>query len=165
MPLASLDLAALYSEHRLGLVKLAVLLVDDLASAEDVVHDSFLNLHRNVHMLRDQSAALGYLRTSVVNGSRSMLRRRGTARAYLAANEPGFAADADADVLLQDEQREVLAAVSRLPERQQEVLKLRYWSELSEVEIAEALGISRGAVKSHASRALAKLEKTLGGAR
>jgi RNA polymerase sigma factor (sigma-70 family) len=55
----------------------------------------------------------------------------------------------------------VLAAVQTLPTRQREVLVLRYWSNLTEAEIATAMGISRGAVKSQASRALDKLEELL----
>lgn len=159
---AVLDVAALYAEHRLALVRLAALLVDDVPSAEDVVHDAFLALHRNAARVRDPQAALAYLRTSVVNGARSALRRRGTARRHLKVAEPEAVPGADADALLAAEHAEMLAAVRRLPQRMQEVLALRYWSGLSEAEIAAALGISRGAVKSAASRALDKLEKTMG---
>jgi RNA polymerase sigma-70 factor (sigma-E family) len=158
------DVPALYARHRLPLVRMAILLVDDQASAEDVVQDAFIGLHRNQGKIRDPQAAIGYLRTSVVNHARSMLRRRGTARKHLKAAEPEAIAGADSDVLLAEEHREVLAAVRTLPPRQQEVLALRYWSNLSEAEIAEALGISRGAVKSQASRAIDKLEHLLGGA-
>lgn len=165
IPAVKLDLAALYAQHRLGLVRMAVLLVDDIASAEDVVHDSFLSLHRNAANLRDPDAALGYLRTSVVNGCRSLLRRRGTVRAHMKAADPEVGPPADLEVLVADEHREVLEAVRRLPERQQEVMVLRYWSNLSEAAIAEALGISRGAVKSHASRAMHTLGQLLGGQR
>ena len=63
--------------------------------------------------------------------------------------------------MLAEEHREVLAALKQLPNRQREVLVLRYWSDLSEAQIADALGISRGTVKSTASRALAALEKIM----
>ena len=56
-----------------------------------------------------------------------------------------------------------MGAVRRLPQRQREVLVLRYYSDLSEKQIAEALDISPGAVKSHAHRALAALRDTMGG--
>jgi RNA polymerase sigma-70 factor (sigma-E family) len=158
------DVPALYASHRLPLVRMAILLVDDQASAEDVVQDAFIGLHRNQAKVRDPQAAIGYLRTSVVNHARSMLRRRGTVRKHLKAAEPEAIAGADSEVLLAEEHREVLAAVRTLPPRQQEVLVLRYWSNLSEAEIAESLGISRGAVKSQASRAMDKLEQLLGGA-
>ena len=157
-----IDLAALYADNRLPLVRLAALLVDDLAGAEDVVHDAFLALHRDPGRIRDPQAAVAYLRTSVVNGARSVLRKRGTARKYLRVGEPDSAPPADADTMLAAEHAEMLAAVRTLPQRMQEVLALRYWSGLSEAEIAAALGISRGAVKSTASRALDRLEKLMG---
>ena len=153
-------LAELYAAHRLGLVRLAILLVDDLASAEDVVQDAFTAFAARESRLRDPGAALGYLRVSVVNKSRSALRRRRTARGYTPPHEvepDGPAARA----VLSEEHREVLTALDQLPPRQREVLVLRYWSGLSEVEIASALDISRGTVKSTASRALAALEKIL----
>lgn len=153
-------LAELYAAHRLGLVRLAILLVDDLASAEDVVQDAFAAFARMGSRLREPAAALGYLRVSVVNGSRSALRRRRTARGYTPPREVEPDGP-DARAVLSEEHREVLAAMDELPPRQREVLVLRYWSGLSEAEIAIALDISRGTVKSTASRALAALQKIL----
>jgi RNA polymerase sigma-70 factor (sigma-E family) len=157
------DIPALYEIHWRPLVRLAVLLVDDVSSAEDVVQDAFISLHRKVDSLRDPDAALAYVRTSVVNLSRSVLRRRHVARKHLKVAEPEATAAADHDVLLRDEHRATLAAVHDLPQRQQEVLILRYWSGLSEQEIARTLGISVGSVKSAASRARAALERVLEG--
>lgn len=150
----------LYAAHRLSLVRLAILLVDDFASAEDVVHDAFAAYVAKAPRLRDPSARLAYLRMAVVNGSRSALRRRRTARAYQPPHDVEPARPDDL-AILSEEQREVLAALDRLPPRQREVVVLRYWSGLSETEIAAALGISRGTVKSTASRALDALEKIL----
>jgi RNA polymerase sigma-70 factor (sigma-E family) len=154
------DLADLYAAHRLGLVRLAILLVDDLASAEDVVQDAFTAFAARGKDLRDPAAALGYLRVSVVNGARSALRRRRTARAYVPPREVEPDRP-DARAVLNEEHREVLAALDRLAPRQREVLVLRYWSGLSEAEIATTLGISRGSVKSTASRALTALQQHL----
>jgi RNA polymerase sigma-70 factor (sigma-E family) len=160
------DVSTLYAAHRLALVRLATLLVDDQASAEDVVQDAFLGLYRNRDRVRDRDAAVGYLRTAVVNRARSALRQRGTARRFLRTTTEERAEDVDAGVLLADEQHAVLQAVRELPPRQQEILVLRYWSGLSEAEIAQTLGISRGAVKSQASRGIDKLETIMkGGAR
>jgi RNA polymerase sigma-70 factor (sigma-E family) len=151
---------ALYRAHRLALVRLAILLVDDLPTAEDVVQDAFAGFLSRIRSLDDPDKGLAYLRTAVVNNARSALRRRRTARAFVAPHEveldgpPGRA-------ILAEEHREVLAALRELPHRQREVLVLRYWSELSEAQIADALGISRGTVKSTASRGLAALERTL----
>lgn len=154
------QLGELYAAHRLRLVRMAVLLVDDLGCAEDVVQDAFAAFAARGGRLRDPNAALGYLRTSVVNGCRSALRRRRTARAYVPPHEvePD---EPEARAVLSEEHREVLAAMGHLAPRQREVLVLRYWSGLSEAEIATTLGISRGAVKSTASRALDALEKFL----
>lgn len=154
------DIAELYAAHRLALVRLAVLLVDDIASAEDVVQDAFAALARRRGALDDPSKALAYLRVAVVNTARSALRRRRTARAYVPTREVPADTPEDSTVLA-EEHREVLDAVRQLPPRQREVLVLRYWSGLSEAEIAATLDISPGTVKSTASRALDALERTL----
>jgi len=162
---APLDLAALYAAHRLPLARFALLLVDDMATAEDVVHDAFIALQQHQSRLRNPAAAVGYLRTTVVNNCRSVLRKRQTARRHLSLVRDTHAEAADSELLLAATQQEVLTALRRLPRRQQEVLALRYWGNLSEAEIAEALGISRGAVKSNASRGMDKLQAMLGASR
>jgi RNA polymerase sigma factor (sigma-70 family) len=86
-------------------------------------------------------------------------------RKHLRVAEPDHVDGADFHVLLSAEHREALDALRQLPRRQQEVLVLRFWSGLSEAEIADALGISPGSVKSSASRGMAKLAKMLGGGR
>jgi RNA polymerase sigma-70 factor (sigma-E family) len=146
----------IYRSHRMGMVRLAILLVDDQASAEDVVQEAFAGLFRNWSGLRDNAAAVGYLRTAVVNGSRSMLRRRRTARAYVPPH-PGTERSAESLALLTAEHQAVVTALGDLAPRQREVLVLRYYGGLSEAEIAEATGLSKGTVKSTASRAVAKL--------
>jgi RNA polymerase sigma-70 factor (sigma-E family) len=152
-PGAPLTLADLYRDHRMRLVRLAVLLVDEPATAEDVVQEAFAGLHRHWSGLRDEAAAVGYLRTAVVNGSRSVLRRRKTAREYVAPHQVN-ARSAESLAMLSAEHQAVVDALGTLPPRQREVLVLRYYGGLSEAEIAEAAGITRGTVKSTASRAL-----------
>ena len=157
-PAGPRTLEDLYREHRMRFVRLAILLVDDPATAEDVVQEAFTGLHRHWSRLRDENAALGYLRTAVVNGSRSVLRRRRTAREYT----PPHTADArsaESLAMLSAEHQAVVSALSQLPRRQREVLVLRYYGGLSEAEIAEATGISRGTVKSTASRGLDAISK------
>jgi RNA polymerase sigma-70 factor (sigma-E family) len=151
----------LYREHRMRFVRLAILLVDDPATAEDVVQEAFTGLYRHWAGLRDEHAALGYLRTAVVNGSRSVLRRRRTAREYT----PPHTADArsaESLAMLSAEHQAVVSALGQLPRRQREVLVLRYYGGLSEAEIAEATGISKGTVKSTASRGLEAIGKLVG---
>jgi RNA polymerase sigma-70 factor (sigma-E family) len=157
---ADAALEELYEAHYVGLVRLAVLLVRDRGVAEEVVQDSYVALHRRWHSLEDPARAIGYLRTTVVNRSRSVLRHR----AVVARNVPlpmPDAPGADAASLDQERRRAVLDAMRALPRRQREVLALRYYLDYSEREIAEALEISQGAVKSHASRGAATLRQLL----
>jgi RNA polymerase sigma-70 factor (sigma-E family) len=161
-PGAAAAVTELYARHALGLVRLAVLLVGDRASAEDIVQDAFLGLYRRWDRLPDTSAPLAYVRTSVVNGCRTALRRRSRASQVGNFAEPP-AESAEAVALLSEEQREVAGALRRLPERQREALVLRYYLDLSEAEIATAMGISRGTVKSATSRALAAVGRTVRG--
>jgi RNA polymerase sigma-70 factor (sigma-E family) len=156
MDRADVTIDDIYRTHRMGMVRLAILLVDDQASAEDVVQEAFAGLFRNWGGLRDNAAAIGYLRTAVVNGSRSMLRRRRTARAYVPPHA-GTERSAESLALLTAEHQAVVSALGDLAPRQREVLVLRYYGGLSEAEIAEATGLSKGTVKSTASRAVAKL--------
>ncbi|MEV7279313.1 sigma-70 family RNA polymerase sigma factor [Streptomyces sp. NPDC093111] len=155
------DLTELYQARRLDMVRLALFLVDDLHTAEDVVQDAFTALCRthgtSLDGLKDPGA---YLHTAVVNAARSVLRRRRTARAYTPPHQ-GPGAPVDEELLLAEEHRHVLDALAQLTRRQREVLVLRYWSELTEAQIARTLGLSCGTVKSTASRALDALEKKL----
>ncbi|MCW0215007.1 MAG: SigE family RNA polymerase sigma factor [Pseudonocardia sp.] len=159
-PATPLTLADLYRDHRMRLVRLAVLLVDQSATAEDVVQEAFTGLHRHWSGLRDEAAAVAYLRTAVVNGSRSVLRRRRTAREYVAPHAVN-ARSAESLAMLSAEHQSVVDALGSLPPRQREVLVLRYYGGLSEAEIAAAAGISRGTVKSTASRALDTVARVL----
>ncbi|WP_250007869.1 RNA polymerase sigma factor [Actinoplanes sp. M2I2] len=152
----------LYHERRLGLVRLAFLMVDDLPTAEDIVQDVFTALYqRHGADLRTVAEPHAYLTTGVMNAARSALRRRRSARAYVPP-APGLAPAAEDEVLLDQGDREVLGALGKLTARQRQVVVLRYWSELSEQEIADTLRVSRGTVKSTASRALTILRGLLG---
>ncbi|MBD0745990.1 SigE family RNA polymerase sigma factor [Streptomyces sp. CBMA152] len=155
-------LTELYVARRLDMVRLALFLVDDLPTAEDVVQDAFAAMCRRYGTSLDGLKDPGsYLHTAVVNASRSVLRRRRTARAYIPPHEnPG--PPVDEGLLLAEEHRQVLDALGELTNRQREVLVLRYWSELTEAQIAQTLGLARGTVKSTASRALDILERKLG---
>ncbi|MEU8823219.1 sigma-70 family RNA polymerase sigma factor [Streptomyces sp. NPDC048636] len=151
----------LYRARRLDMIRLAVSLVDDRHTAEDVVQEAFAAVcRRHGSRLDSLQDAHAYLHTAVVNGARSVLRRRRTARAYTPPHHTE-GAPVDERLLLAEEHREVLDALARLTRRQREVLVLRYWSDLTEAQIAETLNVSRGTVKSTASRALDTLEKLL----
>jgi RNA polymerase sigma-70 factor (sigma-E family) len=153
-------LVRLYDAHYAELVRVAILLVRDRETAEDVVQDAFVQMCRRWSRLEDKGNAVGYLRTSVLNGARSALRRRGVARRQ-PAPEAGQAPGADETALDRSQRDVVLAALQRLPRRQREVLVLRHYLDLPEGEIAALLGISRGSVKTHASRGAAALRASL----
>ncbi len=154
---------ALYQAHGVGLIRLAVVMLGDRPAAEDVVQEAFCGLYRRWDHLDDPGNALRYLRSSVLNGCRSVLRNRG--RLYLRlGQEPGrpdSVESAESTALVGEEHRAVLAALRRLPDRQRAALVLRFYLELSEAEIAQAMGISQGTVKSTVSRALAALGRLL----
>ncbi len=150
----------LYAVHYAGLVRLAALLLRDHAVAEEAVQDAFVSLHRRWRRLRDTRNAAAYLRTSVVHNTRSIQRRRA-----VAAKHPDDvlldAPSAESGAMRAASSRAVVEALQLLPRRQREALVLRYYADLSEAEIAETMKISRGAVKSHASRGMAALRANL----
>jgi RNA polymerase sigma-70 factor (sigma-E family) len=154
----------LYAAHWTGLVRLAWLLLRDDLAAEEVVQEAFVAVHRRWDSLRDPAGAAAYLRRAVVNGARSSLRHRGVEERHLAreradAGTPGRRTEASAEdrVLGSEARRSMVQALGGLPQRQREVLTMRYYLDLSEAEIADALGISAGSVKAHAHRGLATL--------
>jgi RNA polymerase sigma-70 factor (sigma-E family) len=156
---ADRSLEQLYAEHYVRLVRLAVLLLGDAGRAEEVVQDSFVAVHRRWDQLADADVA-AYLRQTVVNRSRSVVRHLSVVSKhppYAPVDEPG----ADHDVLRSAQRRAVVDAMLGLPRRQREVLALRYYLDLTERQIAETLGISTGAVKSHASRGADALRRSL----
>ena len=150
----------IYNTHYRSLVRLAVLLVRDVATAEEVVQDSFVAMHSASRRLRDSDKALSYLRQSVVNRSRSVLRHR----VVVDRNAPKPAPDmpsAEQGALSLLERSAVIAALRTLPLRQREALVLKFYADLSEAQIAASMGISQGAVKSHTARGMASMRAVL----
>ncbi|MEU7904180.1 sigma-70 family RNA polymerase sigma factor [Actinoplanes sp. NPDC049118] len=137
------------------LTRLAYLLVGNLGDAEDVTQDVLEELYRRWADVRPDTA-MAYARTAVVNRSRSLLRRRAVARRFaprLAPPEQAGPAPIEDGWLWE--------LVQTLPRRQREVVVLRYWCDLGEVEIARVLSVSAGTVKSSAHRAHARLAAAL----
>jgi RNA polymerase sigma-70 factor (sigma-E family) len=155
-------LTAVFDQHYPHLVRFARHLLDDPGEAEDVVMDAFTGLYRRWTGLWSVDDPYFYLRTSIVNASRSRLRHLRVVRSRPVPADRDVA-PAESSALERLEQEEVGAAVRRLSRRQREVLVLRYYDNASEAEIAVVLGISPGAVKSHASRGIAALRRQLGG--
>jgi RNA polymerase sigma-70 factor (sigma-E family) len=150
--------SALYEAHAVGLIRLAVVMLGDRPAAEDVVQEAFCGLYRRWDQLHDPGNAQRYVRSSVLNGCRSALRRlQREARSARPDASLETSESAEALALVNAEHRAVLGALHRLPARQREALVLRFYLELPEPEIARSMGISQGTVKSTTSRALAAL--------
>ena len=138
--------SALYEQHYASLVRLAALLVRDTATAEGIVQDSFVAVAAAWRRRGNTDGALEFLHQSVLNRSRSALRH-GIAPAPATGYPSGSLP--------------LLAALSQLPARQREVLVLRYYANLSEEQAADTIGISRAAVRRHATLAGSALRTLL----
>jgi RNA polymerase sigma-70 factor (sigma-E family) len=157
---ADAAVTALYTAHYRALVGLAALLVRDRATAEEVVQDSFVAMHGAWRRLREPDQALSYLRRSVVNRSRSVLRHRAVADRVAPQPLPD-APSAEQDAMALLEHSAMVAALHTLPLRQREVLVLRFYADMSPADIASVIGISASAVSGHTARALSSLRTML----
>ena len=167
---ADAALTQLYAAHWHSLVRLSWLLVRDQQVAEESVQEAFVAMHSRWSQLRDQDLALAYVRRCVVNRSRSVLRHRTVEDRYLRAETSartahGSTAEPSAETRALEHATgdRLVAALGRLPRRQREVLTLRYYLDLSEAQIADALSISAGSVKAHAHRGLTGLRSDVEG--
>jgi RNA polymerase sigma-70 factor (sigma-E family) len=151
----------LYSSQYRALVRLAALLMPDTPAAEQVVQDSFVAMHGCWQRLGDGQKALTYLRRTVMNRSRSMPAHRAAAGKNW-PNPPPDPPGAGHGAPVPPERPAVIAALRGLPARQREAIVLRYYADLSEADIAAAMGISRAAVQSHSARGMTALRAALG---
>ncbi|MFD8982191.1 SigE family RNA polymerase sigma factor [Streptomyces sp. NPDC059564] len=145
-----------YQAHYRSLLGLAALLLDDTASCEDVVQEAFIRVHSARSRVRDRDKTLAYLRQTVVNLSRSALRRRILGLKLLSKPMPDMAS-AEEGAYDQLERDDLIKSMRGLQRRQREVLVLRYFADMTEVQVAETLGISLGSVKAYGSRGIAAL--------
>jgi RNA polymerase sigma-70 factor (sigma-E family) len=158
------QLTELYTAHYRSLVRLAAFLTGDRDNAEEVVQDAYVSVHGSWRRLRELDKAEAYLRTAVVNASRSRLRRRQVAQRHRPEPQRDMAS-AESFAVEHAQREAVLEALRALPRRQREAVVLRYYGDLSEAQTAAAMGCSTGAVKSHTSRAMAALRPLLEDAR
>ncbi|MCF3962939.1 SigE family RNA polymerase sigma factor [Streptomyces fuscigenes] len=145
-----------YQKHYRSLLGLAALLLDDTASCEDVVQEAFIRVHSARSRVREPEKTLAYLRQTVVNLSRSALRRRILGLKLLSKPMPDMAS-AEEGAYDQLERDALIKAMRGLQRRQREVLVLRYFADMTEAQVAETLGISLGSVKAYGSRGIAAL--------
>jgi RNA polymerase sigma-70 factor (sigma-E family) len=152
---------ALYAEHAPGLVRLAHIMLGSQETAEDIVQEAFLGLYRHWAHLHDQAKAVTYARSAVLNGCRSELRKRRSAELRSIDEHQPQASSAESAVLTAEERRQIIAALRLLPDRQREVLTLRFYLDLSDDQIAAALGIRQSTVRSTVHRGLDGLRRAL----
>jgi len=158
-PENGVDLDGLFRAHATPLLRLAVVLTGDLERSEELVQEAFVRLQRS-GTAPALGAELAYLRRTVINlshGHHRHLRVVRTRRSERSSDHPA----AEVDAVRRDGQRQVAAAVRALPTRQRDCVVLRFYGDLSDTEIAEALGISAGSVKTHLHRARATLTDLL----
>lgn len=159
-------LESVHQEEYASLVRLAALVLGDAGLAEQVVQDAFVRLYVRWGGRRRIERPGAYLRNAVLNGCRSQLRRMRVSDRHEARRTVLVTpATPESEALASAEHDRVVAALRSVSGRQREALVLRYYLDLSEAEIAATLGISRGAVKSHASRGASALRELLKGER
>jgi RNA polymerase sigma-70 factor (sigma-E family) len=154
------ELEALYRAHYQYLLRVAMLALGGTAAAEDIVQEAFIRVYAARSAIRDADRIPAYLRMTTLNLARSTLRRREIARRCVPA-APAEAAGTEEQVLARVRDASVRDALRQLPSRQQQVIMLRYYADLSVLETARTLQISTGSVKTHGSRALATLARTV----
>ena len=150
----------IYTTYYRPLVRLAVLLVRDEPTAEEIVQECFIAMHDGWQRLREEDKALSYLKQAVVNRSKSVLRHRSVADRNAPKPAPDMPSAEQGPMPLL-ERSAVITALRGLPDRQRQALVLRYYADMSEAQIAEMMGISRGAVKSHTARGMSSLRAVL----
>jgi RNA polymerase sigma-70 factor (sigma-E family) len=151
--------AGLFDLHYTSMLRLATLLGAD--DPENIVAEAYYQIYRKWRELRDNQAAEAYLRSVVCNLTRMRIRHLQVVRRHADSPPEDRVASAESSALLRDDQRRLIGALQRLPARQREALVLRHWLDLREAEIAEAMGISPGSVKTHIARGMAALSEAM----
>jgi RNA polymerase sigma-70 factor (sigma-E family) len=152
------DFRGFFAQHYERLCRLGFLLTGDPAQAEDLAQDALVRTWRRWRLVGKPDNPETYARKVLVNRHRSLLRRSLVEARYRYRDHPNQEGSSDEH----HENAIVLwAATRRLPRRQQAVLVLRYYEDLSEAEIARVLGIPAGTVKTLARRGLARLRRSL----
>jgi RNA polymerase sigma-70 factor (sigma-E family) len=140
-----------------ALLRTAYLLTGDRHQAEDVLQTSLAKLYLAWDKVHDRGAVDAYVRRIMVNENNSLWRRAWKKREYATEVIPEGTPHLDQyDDGTNDRLWDV---VQTLPPKARAVVVLRYYEQMSETEVADALGISVGTVKSQCSRALAALRE------
>lgn len=139
-----------------AMLRTAYLLAGSRGDAEDLLQEALFATYRSRHRVRDLEALEGYVRTTMVRLLLRWRRRRSSSEIPF-GNFPDLGGTEDEPAAC----GEAWPLIQRLPVRQRAVIVLSYYEDLSEGRIAELLGCSTGAVKSHRARALVTLRRGL----
>jgi RNA polymerase sigma-70 factor (ECF subfamily) len=138
--------------------------LSDRAAAEDVTQEVFLRIWRNAHRFdAERGRAEAWIGTIARNAARDALRRKGSIPVDELAEAVDPAPDPVDEVADASQALQLQAAVASLAPSSREVIELAYWQGLSQVEIAERLGLPLGTVKTRTRRGLALLADVLEG--
>lgn len=152
------DFAEFVREALPGLLRYGHMLTGNPHDAADLVQTVLEKLGARWNVIvRKTGDPVAYARKAMVNAHVSRWRR--SRRESLLAELPDTPEEPRSDPF---DNEPLWEALRGLPPRQRAVLVLRYYEELSEAEIAAVLGVSRGTVKSQASKAMANLRERLG---
>lgn len=140
-----------------ALRRVAFLLTGDWGEAEDLAQETMVRVYRAWDTIRERGRPAAYARAVLVNRHRSLLRRaRVEAKHLVARAHQSSVPEVGEDAVV------VWQALWKLPAREREVLVLRYYEDMPQAEIADALDIPVGTVKSLTHRALGRLRTVLG---
>lgn len=160
------DLARLVERHHSPLVGYLYRMTDgDRALAEDLVQETFVRLIQHIAQYQYPRPFKAWLYQIATNITRDHFKRADTRRAadFPDDDERLGAVEAPEEILMiADDERRLATALRRLPDHQREVVILRYQQELSLAEIADALNIPVGTVKSRLSLGLTRLRELVG---
>lgn len=143
------EFEALYRREYDSMLRVAFLLLDSVEAAQEATHDAFAKVLEKWASIDEPGA---YLRTCVVNRCRELQRRRRLERSRSAGSTAGYT---------ELGARELVDALAKLPMRQRAAVVLRYYEGLPEAEVAAALQVPVGTVKSNVSRALVQLREAM----
>lgn len=148
-------LAPLYAAYAMPAIRTAFLITRSQAAAEDAVQEGFVQVLRTIAALRDPAAFRSWFYRIVINAAKRSARKAARLRPLFTSDEePDLLRPAPAELAIDAEEiDQVRAALTTLSEAHREILVLRYYTELSEAEIAQALALPPGTVKSRLHRA------------
>jgi RNA polymerase sigma-70 factor (sigma-E family) len=149
-----------------GLLRSAYLVAWDFTEAEDLVQECLFQIARRWPRVRKMEHRAAYARTVLVHLALDGGKRRSRRRAELGPASAGLISEREDDAAVRvlgrvDASTDLLTALGELPPRQRVALVLRYFEDLSEAEVATAMGCSVGTVKSTTSRALDRLREAM----